>query len=76
VPRASWTALGRSALKAEWIFPGGQRLQLVANLGSTPVPRSGSRPDWGRLLYTLGMAAPGWDVLPPWSVAWYLAEPV
>jgi malto-oligosyltrehalose trehalohydrolase len=74
VPRATWHPLGTTGLEVEWAFPaGGRVLRLVANLGPSPVPAAGPRPEWGRCLYVLGVSL-AWDALPPWSVAWYLAD--
>jgi 1,4-alpha-glucan branching enzyme len=74
VPAASWKALGDTALEAAWAFPAGT-LRLVANLGPTAVPHPGPGADWGRRLHALHLPEAGWRELPPWSVAFYLAEP-
>jgi len=74
VPAASWKALGDTALEVAWAFPAGT-LRLVANLGQTAVPHPGPGPDWGRRLHALHLAETGWRELPPWGVAFYLAEP-
>ncbi|HET7874447.1 MAG TPA: DUF3459 domain-containing protein, partial [Methylomirabilota bacterium] len=73
VPQARWTRLAETALEAAWTFPAGQVLRLIANLGPAPAPHRGPRPEWGRPLYALGLAGPGWTELPPWSAGWYLA---
>jgi Domain of unknown function (DUF3459) len=75
VPAASWKALGDSALEVTWAFAAGT-LRLVANLGPAAVPHPGVGPDWGRRLHALRLKEAGWRELPPWSVAFYLAEPV
>jgi malto-oligosyltrehalose trehalohydrolase len=75
VPAASWKALGDTALEVTWAFPAGT-LRLVANLGPAAVPHPGAGPDWGRRLHALRLKEAGWRELPPWSVAFYLAEPV
>jgi maltooligosyltrehalose trehalohydrolase len=72
-PQARFRALGATGLEAVWTFADGQTLRLVANLGPRPVPHPGPGPGWGRRLQALGLDAPGWAALPPWSVAWYLA---
>ena len=74
VPAAWWKALGDTALEVAWAFPAGT-LRLVANLGPAAVPHPGPGPDWGRRLHALGLPAAGWRDLPPWSAAFYLAEP-
>jgi malto-oligosyltrehalose trehalohydrolase len=74
VPAASWKALGDAALEVAWAFPAGT-LRLVANLGATAAPHPGPGPDWGRRLHALNLPGAGWRELPPWSVAFYLAEP-
>ena len=73
VPAAAWKALGDTALEVTWAFPAGT-LRLAANLGPAPVEHPGPGPDWGGRLYALGLAAAGWQELPPWSVAFYLTE--
>ncbi len=75
VPAASWKALGDTALEVTWAFPAGT-LRLVTNLGPAAVPHPGVGPDWGRRLHALRLKEAGWRELPPWSVAFYLAEPV
>jgi malto-oligosyltrehalose trehalohydrolase len=57
-------------LRIEWTLGEGSRLELLANLGSTPalaIP-----PSAGRCLYET--AARTNDTLPPWWVAWHLTE--
>ena len=68
----SATRLGATGLTAEWSFPGGTTLRLVANLGAAPCPVP---PGWavaGRRLAAVGPASAG--ALGPWHVAYYLAE--
>jgi hypothetical protein len=74
-PRAQWSAIGETSLEAEWTLPGEQVLRLIANLGPAPAAHGGPAPDWGRRLYGLGLPGPRWEVLPPWSVGWFLWEP-
>ncbi len=74
VPRTRWIALGETAIETEWAFGDQCMLRLVANLGPRAAPHGGPAPGWGRRLYGLGLAGPGWTELPPWSVAWYLRE--
>jgi maltooligosyltrehalose trehalohydrolase len=74
VPAASWKALGDTALEVAWAFRAGT-LRLVTNLGPTAVPHPGPGADWGRRLHALHLPEAGWRELPPWSVAFYLAEP-
>jgi malto-oligosyltrehalose trehalohydrolase len=73
VPAAWWKALGDTALEVTWTFPAGT-LRLAANLGAAAVAHEGPGADWGRRLYALNLPAPTWATLPPWSVAFYLAE--
>jgi maltooligosyltrehalose trehalohydrolase len=73
-PAASWKALGETAIEIAWKFPAGT-LRLVANLGAAPVAHPGPGPDWGRRLHALLLPEGGWLELPPWSAAFYLAEP-
>ena len=73
VPAASWKALGDNGLEVTWVFPAGT-LRLAANLGTIPVAHPGPGPDWGRRLYALLLPEADWRELPPWSVAFYLAE--
>jgi 1,4-alpha-glucan branching enzyme len=73
-PAASWKALGETAIEVAWAFPAGT-LRLVANLGAAPVAHTGPGPDWGRRLHALLLPEGGWPELPPWSAAFYLAEP-
>jgi len=73
-PAASWKALGETAIEVAWAFPAGT-LRLVANLGAAPVAHPGPGPDWGRRLHALLLPEGGWPELPPWSAAFYLAEP-
>ncbi|MEX2221887.1 MAG: malto-oligosyltrehalose trehalohydrolase [Candidatus Rokuibacteriota bacterium] len=72
-PGAAWKALGDAALEVRWRFPAGT-LRLVANLGDAPVAQEGPGPDWGHRLYALNLPSAAWPELPPWSVAFYLAE--
>jgi maltooligosyltrehalose trehalohydrolase len=74
VPSARAIALGETALLVEWTFPEDRVLRLVTNLGRAAVAHQGPSGGWGRRLYGLGLSASGWTELPPWSVAWYLAE--
>ncbi len=74
-PRAQWSAIGETSLEAEWTLPGEQVLRLIANLGPAPAAHGGPAPDWGRRLYGLGLPGPRWELLPPWSVGWFLWEP-
>ncbi|HET9469700.1 MAG TPA: DUF3459 domain-containing protein, partial [Usitatibacter sp.] len=73
-PAASWKALGETAIEVAWAFPAGT-LRLVANLGAALVAHPGPGPDWGRRLHALLLPEGGWTELPPWSAAFYLAEP-
>jgi maltooligosyltrehalose trehalohydrolase len=73
-PATGWKALGDTALEVTWTFPAGT-LRLVANLGAALVAHEGPGADWGRRLYALSLAIPGWTELPPWSLAVYLAGP-
>jgi malto-oligosyltrehalose trehalohydrolase len=73
VPGTSWKALGDTALEVAWTFPTGT-LRLAGNLGSAAVAHGGPGPDWGRRLYALDLPVSTWSELPPWSVAFYLAE--
>jgi len=73
-PAASWKALGETAIEIAWKFPAGT-LRLVANLGAAPVAHPGPGPDWGRRLHALLLPEGAWLELPPWSAAFYLAEP-
>ncbi|HEV3346443.1 MAG TPA: malto-oligosyltrehalose trehalohydrolase [Methylomirabilota bacterium] len=73
-PAASWKALGETAIEIAWKFPAGT-LRLVANLGAAPIAHPGPGPDWGRRLHALLLPEGGWLELPPWSAAFYLAEP-
>jgi len=72
VPVAARKALGETAFEVVWTFPKGT-LRLVANLGAEPLPHEGPGADWGRRLYALALPSQ-WSTLPPWSVAFYLAE--
>jgi len=75
VPRARWRPLGPTALEAEWVFPGGRGLSLVANLGPEPAtiaPSLAREPM--RRLYTLNMPPDGAAPPPAWSVAWTMRE--
>jgi maltooligosyltrehalose trehalohydrolase len=73
-PRTRWSRLGETAIEVEWTFPVERVLRLVANLGPAAVSHAGPGPEWGRLLYSLGLGRSAWTELPPWSVGWYLAE--
>ena len=73
VPAAGWKAVGDTALEVWWGFPSGV-LRLVANVGPTAVSHQGPGPGWGRRLYALALPDRTWTMLPPWSVAVYLAE--
>ncbi len=75
-PRARWTPIGKTALEVVWTFPDERVLRLCANLGPEPVAHRGPSSGWGRRLYALGLVAPGWAQLGPWSVGWYLLEDV
>ena len=69
-----WTRLGARALDVRWHLADGSRLDLLANLGSVELP--GITPPDADLLYTThpaGSAAAG-DILPAWSVSWYLHD--
>jgi malto-oligosyltrehalose trehalohydrolase len=72
MPVAAWKALGETALEVAWTFPKGT-LRLVANLGAAPVAHEGPSAGWGRRLHALALPSQ-WSTLPPWSVAFYLAE--
>jgi 1,4-alpha-glucan branching enzyme len=74
VPTARWSVLAPSALEVVWTFPAGPILRVVANLGPTPVAHAGPARDWGRRLHAVGLPAPGWTELPPWSAGWYLSS--
>ncbi len=63
--------VGERGLTANWTLGDGSTLALLANLGSEPGP--GFEEPQGRLLYATG-DEPEAGNLPPWSVAWYLAE--
>ncbi|HZP36269.1 MAG TPA: malto-oligosyltrehalose trehalohydrolase [Methylomirabilota bacterium] len=73
VPATSWKALGDTGLEVAWAFPAGT-LRMVCNLGPAHVAHPGPGPDWGRCLHAQHLAEAGWTALPPWSVAFYLAE--
>lgn len=62
---------GERGLAVDWTLGDGSTLTLLANLG--PGSGSGFEKPGGRLLYATGDGPTG-DSLPPWSVAWYLAE--
>jgi len=72
VPQTRWAMIEETALEVAWTFPSERVLRLIANLGPAPAAHQGPAPDWGRRLYGLGLTAPGWVELPPWSVGWYL----
>ena len=72
MPDVRWSALGNAGLEAEWRFPRGEVLRLVANLGTAAIPHLGPGSEWGRPFYALGVRSSRWDTLPPWSVAWYV----
>ncbi len=63
--------VGERDLTASWTLGDGSTLALLANLGSEPGP--GFEEPQGRLLYATGDEPEGGN-LPPWSIAWYLAE--
>ena len=63
--------VGERGLAVSWTLGDGSALALLANLG--PEPGSGYEKPEGNLLYATG-DEPEDGVLPPWSVAWYLAE--
>nr|WP_207956107.1 malto-oligosyltrehalose trehalohydrolase [Rubrobacter marinus] len=63
--------VGERGLEASWTLGDGSALTLLANLG--PERGTGFEKPAGGLLYATDDALQG-DALPPWSVAWYLAE--
>ena len=77
VPRARWRPLGPTALEAEWAFPGGRVLTLVANLGAEPaaIPPSLVR-EPARRLYALNIPTDPTAPPPAWSVSWAIQEGV
>jgi malto-oligosyltrehalose trehalohydrolase len=75
VAETRWRVVGGSALEVLWEFPRGATLRLLANLGAVPVTYHGPRAAWGRIVYALGLVAPTGEVLPPWSVAFFLRAP-
>jgi malto-oligosyltrehalose trehalohydrolase len=74
IPEVGSRLLGGTGLEMVWIFPSRRVLRLVANLGAKTVMHEGPDGGWGRRLYALGLAAPRWAALPPWSVGWFLWE--
>ena len=74
VPQVTSRLLGDTALEMAWMFSGARVLRLVANLGVRGVGHEGPERGWGRRLYALGLVAPQWAELPPWSVGWFLSE--
>jgi len=71
---ARWTRLGESALAVEWALRDGARLQLIANLGPTPLL---SRIPWEPLGRCLVASSPSLEegrALEPWQVAYYLSR--
>ena len=67
--------LGPTALEAEWVFPGGRVLSLVANLGAEPAAIAPSLVrEPARRLYALNMPADPAAAPPAWSVAWTIQE--
>jgi 1,4-alpha-glucan branching enzyme/maltooligosyltrehalose trehalohydrolase len=65
--------LGDRTLRARWPLGDGSELLLLANLGDDPFRGAGMPP--GRVLYVTHATRPGPppdDILPPWSVVWYL----
>ncbi len=70
-----WDVLGSSGLRAAWQMADGSRLGLLANLSDRPL-HNFIIPE-GRLLWRQTPAleaAIAQQELPPWSVAWFLAE--
>lgn len=63
--------VGERGLEVSWSLGDGSTLVLLANLG--PESASGFEKPAGRLLYATH-GEPDGGSLPPWSVAWYLAE--
>jgi hypothetical protein len=72
-PVARGRAIGDTGIDVEWGFPGSRVLRLVANLGPSPVAHRGPDPEWGRCLHATGLGGDGWEALPPWCAAYYLA---
>lgn len=62
--------LGRHGVRAVWRLGDGSRLTLLANLGPAALPLD-AKPE-GRPLHVHGALEDAG--LPPWSVAWFLAE--
>ena len=63
--------VGERGLAVDWTLGDGSALTLLANLG--PGSGSGFGTPPGRILYATSGEADV-ETLPPWSVAWYLAE--
>jgi 1,4-alpha-glucan branching enzyme/maltooligosyltrehalose trehalohydrolase len=69
---ACFNMLAARAFEARWNLDGGE-LRLLANLGAEAAPYSGTIAA-RRLFSTHEKQARGLAVLPPWSVAWFLAQ--
>ena len=66
--------VGESGLAVEWTLGDGAVLRLVANLGPRPLGRAPSRQPLGRCLIESEPVGPASSGLPPWYVAYYLAD--
>ncbi len=64
---------GPAGLAVTWAVPGGPALHLVANLDAAPVARPPDLPRGDRRLFATGALRRD-GALPPWHVAYYLAE--
>lgn len=69
---AHFQTLDASGLRVQWWLDDGSRLTLLANLGAHDV-RAAQAPE-GRCLFALHPPC-ATDMLPAWSVAWWLASP-
>jgi malto-oligosyltrehalose trehalohydrolase len=70
VGKATFSVIGKRAIKVFWPFDGGGALGLLANLNSEPVFGVGEPEGTG--FYTAPANTPGNDQLTPWSVKWFL----
>lgn len=72
---AAFNQLGGHGLKVNWILADNTQLSLIANLGDEVLSGCSFSP-W-KLLYATHSTSCGLsdiDVLPPWSVIWYLSK--
>ena len=65
---------GETGLAVEWALGDGAVLRLVANLGPRPLGRMPSWQPLGRCLIESEPVGPASSGLPPWYVAYYLAD--